>query len=1112
MSQRLLGRRVSAVVPAFELNGVAVEREHFYAIACDPTRSVAVEACAGAGKTWMLVSRMVRALVAGSSPQNILAITFTKKAAGEMRQRLHEWLVQFACASDATLREELRHRGCLIVPDDAQIATLRALRRDLLRAGRPVQIRTFHSWFAALLRSAPLSALQDLGFPMHYELLDSDDKAVARTWGRFQTRVAGETAAREDYLAAVAAHGRHQTHKALEAALAKRVEFSLADAQGVADASVDHFARRYPDFDGLQEPLERLRALEVRGLLLESARILGGASQITCKSAASALEQAVLQGDTLAMLEALLTKTQTPRKFSDKVQGIGTVREAQGLLLRVVSAGEQHAAWLHQQRMVRLTRILVAEYADLKRESGWVDMGDLERAALMLMSDPVLSGWVQERLDAQIEHVLIDEFQDTNPLQWQALSAWLSSYAGAGRAPSVFLVGDPKQSIYRFRRAEPQVFKAAQRFVREGLGGDLLSCDHTRRNAPAIMDLVNGVMGQAQSDGEFSGFRDHSTESTATGQVYKLPRILRHETQTQTPVTEITMWRDSLTAPRRMVEESGKALESQQAARWVAQQLRLSASQLLPKDVLVLARKRERLGLMQAALAALDIPALQPEKTELGECPEVQDVVALLDVLVSPAHDLSLARVLKSPLFGIGDADLVQLVLCQSAMQEGRQTTASAPAPAVRLSWWEVLHTGTDLAPALTAVGPVLLRWKTWVDSLPPHDALSAVYHDGDVLARYAATTPATQRESVLANLRAVIAVALQVDGGRYVTPYGLVRALRAGGVSAPLRADANAVRLLTIHGAKGLEARLVLMLDTDSESQKAQSMGVLVDWPGESCFPQRFVFLASESRPPACVVEMLASEQTARRREEINALYVALTRTQQTLVLSSLEPHSGSALSWWQRLQNHATEAPWCASEEPALALAGVSIATQPYPLLSLPIVVPSPVEWAQAAVENEADSVESRVGQAMHRLLEWVTRRSQTKTEQWTDAQRQTIAGEFQLEGPQVALAERMALTILDGEGLWVWDTDAVAWAGNEVAVVCQTRMLRIDRLVQRRDTGDWWVLDYKSAAQPQNQTALQQQLLTYRKAVAQLQPGQRVRAAFLTAQGLLIEVKSP
>jgi ATP-dependent helicase/nuclease subunit A len=153
------------------------------------------------------------------------------------------------------------------------------------------------------------------------------------------------------------------------------------------------------------------------------------------------------------------------------------------------------------------------EYAQLKRERGWIDMGDLERAALALMSDEVLSGWVQERLDARVRHLLIDEFQDTNPLQWQALSAWLSSYSGAGKAPSVFLVGDPKQSIYRFRRAEPQVFKAAQRFVAEGLGGDLLSCDHTRRNAPAIIGLVNQVMGQAQEAHEFDGFRAHSTES-----------------------------------------------------------------------------------------------------------------------------------------------------------------------------------------------------------------------------------------------------------------------------------------------------------------------------------------------------------------------------------------------------------------------------------------------------------------------------------------------------------------------------------------------------------------------------------------------------------------------
>ena len=121
--------------------------------------------------------------------------------------------------------------------------------------------------------------------------------------------------------------------------------------------------------------------------------------------------------------------------------------------------------------MSRLARLLIEEFAALKRERGWVDMNDVERAAQMMLADPVLSGWVQERLDARVKHLLIDEFQDTNPLQWQALYAWLSGYAGAGgSAPSVFIVGDPKQSIYRFRRAEPQVFRAAQAFVVEASG------------------------------------------------------------------------------------------------------------------------------------------------------------------------------------------------------------------------------------------------------------------------------------------------------------------------------------------------------------------------------------------------------------------------------------------------------------------------------------------------------------------------------------------------------------------------------------------------------------------------------------------------------------------
>ena len=193
---------------AYELNGQRVCRAQFYAVACDPRRSVAVEACAGAGKTWMLVSRMLRALLDGAQPHEILAITFTKKAAGEMRERLQQWLQAFADAPQERLAHELRIRGVSAQGVPAQSAALAGLYRALLQAGRPVQVRTFHSWFAALLRNAPLAVLQQLGLPARYELLEDDSEAVAAVWRRFHIATAGDAAARQDYLDAVAAHGR----------------------------------------------------------------------------------------------------------------------------------------------------------------------------------------------------------------------------------------------------------------------------------------------------------------------------------------------------------------------------------------------------------------------------------------------------------------------------------------------------------------------------------------------------------------------------------------------------------------------------------------------------------------------------------------------------------------------------------------------------------------------------------------------------------------------------------------------------------------------------------------------------------------------------------------
>ncbi|MGZ5195322.1 MAG: UvrD-helicase domain-containing protein, partial [Ramlibacter sp.] len=866
---------------AYEHNGRRVARERFYAIACDPKRSVVVEACAGAGKTWMLVSRMLRALLEGAQPHEILAITFTRKAAGEMRQRLHEWLQAFAIASPEELDKALAQRG--IAPQPQMREALHGLYARLLASGRPVQVRTFHSWFAALLRSAPLSVLEALELPANYDLLEDDKEAVALVWRRFYAAVAKEPEARRDFEASVAAFGRSQTLKALYAALAKRVEFTLADLHGVVEASVKPFGEVFGAFAAFTEPEEILAGDAARAIWLLRARTLGAEKNKTPQKAAQlivdAFESPDLQERFVLLRKAFFVAEED--RLTTNLAKFPVAQDAELELQALCAARAQHEAWLHHGRITRLARLLIAQFGELKREHGWIDMNDVERAALAMLSDPVLSGWVQERLDARIGHLLIDEFQDTNPLQWQALHAWLSSYAGAGERPSVFIVGDPKQSIYRFRRAEPQVFIAAREFVAQTLEGDALGCDHTHRNAPALMAIVNQVMAHAQEEGLYTGFRAHTTESTEQGSAWRLPRIERVQkpiagaSDADSPLT----WRDSLTVPRELPEEKLVTLECRQAAAWIATQL---ASGMKPADVMVLARRRNRLGVMEDELRALHIPAQQPEKSELGEAPEVQDVIALLDALVSTTHDLSLARALKSPLFGLSDDALVQIALA------ARRAAAEGPA----LPWFDLIQKEDLAAPVPESLAETLRRWKGLVDTLPPHDALEAIYHEGDVLAKFGAAAPPPLRESVLGNLRALLGAALQVDGARYATPYAFVRALKAGGVQAPAHAAPDAVRLLTVHGAKGLEAPIVLLLDTDAPPPRAESMGVVVEWPGEAPTPWRFAFLASETRPPACSTEALDVEMAARQREELNALYVAMTRARQQLVISSVEPH----------------------------------------------------------------------------------------------------------------------------------------------------------------------------------------------------------------------------
>jgi ATP-dependent helicase/nuclease subunit A len=1072
-----------SAAPAYRADGRPVSREAFYALACDPRRSVVVEACAGAGKTWMLVSRIVRALLDGAQPQEILAITFTRKAAGEMRERLDEWLRDFAAPALGTAQriEALVARG--VPPDQAPALAeaLSGLQRRVLDAGRAVEVRTFHAWFAQLLRAAPFELLDEIGIDPEGELLQDLTDHRAEVMRRFHAALLRDEARRADHAALIAARGRSQAAKWFDAVLARRVELELADDEGSLEDAV---APAVPE--GAAPPRAEIGSAAWRDDLAALAATLCASDKKTQRDAGPALQQALALTDDearfAAVWAALFTTSGTPRKLN----GAAGIEATQNALEDIARRQHQHDSHLEHARMVRLARVLLAEYAAYKRERGLLDMNDLERGALALLRDATLAGWVQERLDARIRHVLIDEFQDTSPLQWHALHGWLSAYAGAGggasgqRPPSVFVVGDPKQSIYRFRRAEPRVFGAVREFVVETLGGCVLECDHTRRNDPGVLLALNAVFAQAQAQGAYEGFREHTTESASEPgpALFALPRVPRPPKEAETASSEPAAWRDSLTEPRREPETQRRRAEAEQVAEAIVQQI---DGGVPPEQVMVLSRTRQPLRLLAEALQRRHVPHVAVDDTSLIDAAEAQDLVAVLDALVSPGHRLSLARALRSPLFDAGDEDLLLVA-----------------SRAIGGDWWGALTSLAGGSEALQRARGLMTQWREAARVLPPHDLLDRIVSQGELRERLASRVPAARRATALATIDAVLAQALALDGGRYATPYAYVRALKRRTITVPAPDLGGAVRLLTVHGAKGLEADVVFVMDSDPEAGKAETATLLVDWPVQAAAPRRCAFVYSESRCPPALAPLMDEERRARGREELNGLYVAMTRARRQLVFSATEPHRGSAsASWWQRIASHA--APW----EGVMGDGGSDARPRAEPA---PEVVDLPRWSAAPAVPalpaSVDDSPASRLGQAVHRVLEWHGRGGDLDT---------LAAGAAAEFGAPAAEVGRVASRILASpECARFFDARALRWAANEVPVSLDGTVLRIDRLVRLDEDGvdTWWVLDYKLNRRPEELVAYHEQLAAYRAAVEQAQPGARVRSAFIAGDGRLVE----
>jgi ATP-dependent helicase/nuclease subunit A len=1066
---------------AYFADGALVPRERFYALACDPARSAVVEACAGAGKTWMLVSRILRALLAGAAPQEIVAITFTRKAAGEMRERLLEWLAEFAAATEAGRVAALVARGMNTVDAQAAAPRLATLQDELLRGGRPVEIRTFHGWFSQLLRAAPLDLLRAEGLSAELQLIEDEAELMPQLWRRFHARVLAEPELVEAHRRLTEKRGRHNLREWLLAAFGKRVELRLAARSGALQGSM-------PD---VPEPLAGLARL--RPLLAALAPQLGRSKNIKPREAAAGIAQALGLADAQAypaLRAALFTKAGTAKKGLGDLPGLA---EAVAGLEQIADALAQHEAAVEHGQMVALSLALIAAFEALKRERGLVDMNDLERGALALLSQPELAGWVQQRLDSRVRHLLIDEFQDTSPLQWQALHGWLGAYAGAGGSQiSVFIVGDPKQSIYRFRRAEPRVFAAAGEFVCEGLAGVSLACDHTRRNAPEVLAAVNAAFAAV------SGFRAHTTEQApdpAAGLFALDGEAATAEADAPDEPEEHLGWRPSLTQARHEPELARRAAECQRVTGAIRT---LLAEGLRPRDIFVLARKREPLRQLADALLAAGIAHVAPEDNRLADLPDAQDLIALLDALASPGHALSLARALRSPLFGVDEADLLQLAEAAGGVAWLGEPD---PDPAERRNWWEALEAIAQPSPALARARGLLLGWRDLARRCTPHELLDRIVHEGGLIERLLAVAPPAEGPHRVRTVNAMLEAALALDGGRFAELYGFVRALKARSPRLAAMPGDDAVQLLTVHGAKGLEADVVFLLDADALPSRAETLSLACDWPVDAPAPARLAFLASESRPPPALAGLVDAERLLREREEMNALYVAMTRARRRLVLSRTPPRRGAPEgSWWARLVGLARP------------LEGQAAGT----VGDLPVQPPAPVTWlplphwqappAPAPTGAAEDAEQARLGEALHRTLEWASAPGQTQAL----ARLAEAAGQaFALDAAARERVRASAEAILASPACQpFFDSARLRWAGNEVAVDAGGEDRRIDRLVQL-DDGVWWVLDYKLGAAPEHEPAYREQLRGYVDAVRALQPGEPVRAALISGTGRFIEV---
>ncbi len=891
--------------------------------AANPRINATVTASAGSGKTYMLVTRILRLLLEGVEPGSILAMTFTRKAAAEMQQRLTERLYQLAIAEE----DELDTLLAQLDPDQTGWSQeYKSRARQLYESHQycdyPVRTTTFHSFCQDLLSRFPLEA----DIPPGFDLLESADlltqQARDALYNEATLNMQGELAQHLQALMQEAG-GLYNLDRILDNFLQHRSDWwAYTDQQSDPIEYAQQKLAEVLELDPHSDPLshffndftvQQLKQFSRLLVKAEGKKNLAHADTLTTWLVDKPQDTAAFEHISACFLKKdgePLSSGRTENKSLSKRLGedADTFYELHVIIsakiLDCIEALNKQHVWSLNYHWFYCGEKYVHHYQILKRQQRLLDFTDLEWRSYKLLQDSDNALWVQYKLDQQIQHLLIDEFQDTNPTQWQLILPLLEEMAAAEHEQprSVFLVGDEKQSIYSFRRAKPELQQQASNWLAQHLQAKAFPLNKSWRSSPAIIQTVNAIFSQDQFQHSLPGFETHQTHhETLYGRVEALP--LCTSEQLEAP-EEPVYCRNPLEQPR--TETRGlHQLEAKQIAQHI-QQLIDSRAPIIEgnaaraasyNDIFILVRKRSHVAEYEQALRQAGIPYLGTNRGTLLDCLEIQDMEALLDTLLTPFNDLALAQVLKSPLFNASDDDLQTIALCDAARH-----------------WFDRLTILSETVPPNNAIHRAALlitQWRELADKIPVHDLLDKIFDQGDVLARYQQATPDALQGRVQANLTLFLQMALDLDAGRYPSLMHFLdylRSLRSTPSDAPDEAPMETreprVRIMTIHASKGLEAPVVYLADTITTARDRSALSTLIDWPVDQIRPVHFQLLPAKSRQDKITAALNEKNSLIKIREDANLLYVAVTRARQYLFVSASRGDRGPFLNWYEPVQ----------------------------------------------------------------------------------------------------------------------------------------------------------------------------------------------------------------